>query len=53
MPEHAGAHWAPDDKHGFEMPTNISDRGWQPYGLGTGPRAPPVRSGKDGFYNSV
>ena len=23
MPEHAGAHWAPDGKHGFEMPTNI------------------------------
>jgi len=44
MPEHAGAHWAPDGKHGFEMPTNIQAEVGSHMGSAPGPAQPQADS---------
>src|SRR6266478_2320304 len=50
MPEHAGAHWAPDGKHGFEMPTNIQAEVGSHMSSAPGPAQPQADSHEENQY---
>src|SRR2546430_8556177 len=50
MPEHAGAHWAPDGKHGFEMPINIQAEIGSHMGSAPGPAQPQSDSHEENRY---